>query len=390
MPSNPVCRLPLLGKIVCALELGSTRNCASRQFFGAGGNQETSSVKSSKDSWPAIEVGVRLDNQNVLRGGGFKITPPPKGQDYTYSTCALRCQGARELTHYTNFTDLSSSPSKFGLKQRRLHTRTRGPAFLVLLCRSTDSLAHVEPVHGFRLNGWRRRHGRRPWKHLNHTNSVESPVYPAEDPALTRMSPLPKPSPPAEPQPLPSPLPLAEPPAHSESAHPTHPLSPSSEGPSGPGLPNNEVENIFANIVVPPPSPPPGLLAPPPLPQPKLTMKTKRAPGPAKAHINVGGTAAEFALHWKVLMDEKPPSTLLKVASNFCSVFFNSHASCLKRTTLTQKRLKGNNDLLLTKSKRIQEILGAASEWVLARWKVHGAPVEGGKGAGLELDIRYS
>ncbi|KAJ7325928.1 hypothetical protein DFH08DRAFT_968565 [Mycena albidolilacea] len=88
----------------------------------------------------------------------------------------------------------------------------------------------------------------------------------------------------------------------------------------------NLAENICANVVVPPPPLPLGSLAPPPPPQPKPAAKTKKGLGPAKAHpthttarnlclavyaVDVGGTTAEFALHWRVLVDENPPSALL-------------------------------------------------------------------------------
>ncbi|KAF7345554.1 hypothetical protein MVEN_01574100 [Mycena venus] len=187
---------------------------------------------------------------------------------------------------------------------------------------------------------------------------------PAEDPALTRMSPLPQPLPPAESQPSP---PCGAPavascgaPAVASCGAPA--VTASSEGPSGPAPPNNEAEDIFASVVVPPPPPPPGLLAPPPPPLPKPTTKTKKALGPAKAHathtqplgfnlclavyaVDVGGTAVEFALHWKALTDEKPPSALLKAYDTY------------------SKELKGKRRPAVGAiQKRIQEILGTTSE----------------------------
>ncbi|KAJ7800513.1 hypothetical protein B0H14DRAFT_3885514 [Mycena olivaceomarginata] len=98
--------------------------------------------------------------------------------------------------------------------------------------------------------------------------------------------------------------------------------------------------------LAPPPPPPPGsiVLLPLPLPKPttnlaenicanvvpKPAAKTKKGPGPAKAHpthttarnlclavyaVDVGGTTAEFALHWRALVDENPPSALFKAYS---------------------------------------------------------------------------
>ncbi|KAF7328182.1 hypothetical protein MVEN_02575800 [Mycena venus] len=82
--------------------------------------------------------------------------------------------------------------------------------FLFLVCRHTDSLAHVKPVRGLRLTGWRRRH--------------------------------------------------------------------------------------LANVVVLPPPPLPGLLVLPLLSLPKLTTRTKKAPGPAKAHRHLHNLSQSLPL----------------------------------------------------------------------------------------------
>ncbi|KAJ6624904.1 hypothetical protein B0H10DRAFT_1942863 [Mycena sp. CBHHK59/15] len=200
---------------------------------------------------------------------------------------------------------------------------------------------------------------------------------PAEDPALTRMSPLPQPLPPAEPQPLPpvepqplppplpQPLPPAEPPANSESDHPTHPPSPSSEGPSGPAPPNNEVENILCvactlRMLLSRPTPASGIARAATATTAQADNEDKEMPGPAKAHtthttsrnlclavyaVDVGGTVAEFALHWKALTDEKPLSALFKAYDTYL------------------KEIKGKQRPAVDKiQKRIQEILRATSD----------------------------
>ncbi|KAJ7784018.1 hypothetical protein B0H14DRAFT_2630719 [Mycena olivaceomarginata] len=121
--------------------------------------------------------------------------------------------------------------------------------------------------------------------------------------------------------------------------------------PPPPPLPKpttNLAENSFANVIVPTPPLPPGSLVPPLPPQSKRTTKTKKGSGPAKAHpthmisrnlclavyaVDVGGTTAEFTLHWKALTEEKPLSVLLKA--------YNTYS----------KSSKGNNDLPLMKSR---------------------------------------
>ncbi|KAJ7331029.1 hypothetical protein DFH08DRAFT_940237 [Mycena albidolilacea] len=136
---------------------------------------------------------------------------------------------------------------------------------------------------------------------------------------------LPPPPPPPEslvPPPPPPPGSLAPPPPPPPGSPPLPP----------PNLITNLAENLFANVVVPPPPMPPGSLTPLPPPQPKPTAKAKKGPGPAKAHpthttarnlclavyaVDVGGTTAEFALHWKALVDEKPPSALFKAYETY-------------------------------------------------------------------------
>ncbi|KAJ7869921.1 hypothetical protein B0H14DRAFT_2571594 [Mycena olivaceomarginata] len=125
------------------------------------------------------------------------------------------------------------------------------------------------------------------------------------------------------PPPPPESLALPMPPPPGSIALPPLPL---------PKLTTNLAENICANVVVPPPPLPLGSLALSPPPQPKPTAKTKKGPDPTKAHpthtttrnlclavyaVDVGGTTAEFALHWKALADEKPSSVLLKVYDTY-------------------------------------------------------------------------